>query len=171
MAQRPLAMPPAFFEAMLEKPGSLASLRRIATGGAPVFPPLLERLATAAPQAEVFAVYGSTEAEPIAHIERGEISAEDRDRMRRGGGLLVGEAVPEIELRIIADCWGDPIQPLGNLGALEEICAADDQIGEIVVSGDHVLQGYLGGIGDDAADDKRLRPTHVQPITYRDTES
>jgi acyl-CoA synthetase (AMP-forming)/AMP-acid ligase II len=136
-----VAASPAFFEAVLEKPEALAPLKRIATGGAPVFPPLLDRLVEAAPEAKVFAVYGSTEAEPIAHVEHGEITTADLDRMRRGGGLLVGKPVPEIELRIIADQWGEPVTRPVDLPA--------GQIGEIVVSGDHVLSGYLNRTGDE----------------------
>ncbi len=41
----------------------------IYTGGAPVFPAMLRRLQAMAPAAAVVAVYGSTEAEPIARIE------------------------------------------------------------------------------------------------------
>ncbi|MFT4547003.1 MAG: acyl-CoA synthetase (AMP-forming)/AMP-acid ligase II [Verrucomicrobiales bacterium] len=137
-----VAASPAFFEAMLEKPGSLSKLKRISTGGAPVFPPLLERLAQAAPEAEVFAVYGSTEAEPIAHVNQREISVEDLESMRAGGGLLVGEPVVEIELRIIDDQWGTPIRD-------EPEALPTGSVGEIVVSGDHVLSGYLNGVGDE----------------------
>ena len=137
-----VAASPAFFEAMLEQPESLSRLKRIATGGAPVFPPLLDRLAEAAPEAEVFAVYGSTEAEPIAHVERGEILAEDLERMKAGGGLLVGKPVDEIDLRILPDQFGTPVfEDPGDLPVGE--------IGEIVVSGEHVLDGYLDGVGDD----------------------
>jgi len=137
-----VAASPAFFEAMLERRGSLRPLRRIATGGAPVFPPLLDRLAEAAPDAAVFAVYGSTEAEPIAHIDHREISDADLDAMRGGRGLLVGAPVPEIELMIIGDQWGSAITH-------EPESLAAGEIGEIVVTGDHVLRGYLNGVGDE----------------------
>lgn len=123
-------------------------LRTIHVGGAPVFPPFLDRLAHAAPHAEVVSVYGSTEAEPIAEIDRRAITDADRQRMRDGGGLVAGAPVPEIALRILAEPW-DPA-PLGELpaGAFESRCAAAGQPGEIVVHGGHVLPGYLGGRGD-----------------------
>ena len=144
-----VAASPAFFEAMLSEPRGLATLKRIATGGAPVFPPLLDRLAQAAPRAAIFAVYGSTEAEPIAHIERAEITSADVQRMRDGGGLLVGRTVPEIDVRIIADQWGKPIPPFEDRETFTAECLATDQVGEIVANGDHVLKGYLDGIGDE----------------------
>src|SRR5690606_16575575 len=62
---------PAFFECLLGDPSAgsaLHRLQRIDTGGAPVFPRLLRRLAGTMPSAKVSAVYGSTEAEPIAHV-------------------------------------------------------------------------------------------------------
>ncbi|MEM6289063.1 MAG: AMP-binding protein, partial [Bacteroidota bacterium] len=57
---------PAFFERLLDHaaPGDLTSFERFDTGGAPVHPGLLDRLA--ATGAEAVGVYGSTEAEPIA---------------------------------------------------------------------------------------------------------
>ena len=144
-----VAASPSFFETMLEQPRSLAKIKRISTGGAPVFPLLLDRLAGAAPQAQVFAVYGSTEAEPIAHIERSELSDDDIAQMRGGGGLLVGEPVPEIDVRVARDSWGTAIPPLDDQQAFDRICAPADEVGEIVVAGDHVLTGYLDGTGDE----------------------
>ena len=144
-----VAASPAFFESLLENGDSLKPIRRIATGGAPVFPPLLDRLAAAAPEAEIYAVYGSTEAEPIAHIAHNEISADDIEQMRGGRGLLVGTPVPEIQLQIIPDQWGQPIAPSASETEFLECRLPANTIGEIVVTGDHVLRGYLEGIGDE----------------------
>lgn len=145
------AASPAFFERLLEgertQPGALTGLRKIYTGGAPVFPRLLDALGHAAPDAKVEAVYGSTEAEPIAHIERREMRASDHAAMRGGAGLLTGKPVAEISLRIMRAQWGTP------LGALTEAefaarCVPAGEAGEIVVAGEHVLSGYLHGQGD-----------------------
>ncbi len=123
--------------------------RTIHVGGAPVFPPFLDRLAAAAPGAEVVSVYGSTEAEPIAEIERRAISAADRERMRAGGGLVTGTPVPEIAVRILAGPWRpDSIGALSG-AAFAARCAGAGTPGEIVVHGGHVLRGYLGGRGDE----------------------
>lgn len=118
-------------------------------GGAPVFPRFLDRIAAAAPGARVVSVYGSTEAEPIAEIDRADLSAADRTRMRDGGGLLTGPPVPEIDLRVLAGPWSpDPVGEL-DAAAFDARCAPAGVPGEIVVAGAHVLVGYLGGRGDD----------------------
>jgi acyl-CoA synthetase (AMP-forming)/AMP-acid ligase II len=56
--------------------------------------------------------------------------------------------VLEIRLAIVSDEWG---QPRGELGAEAFTKAAlpTGAIGEIVVSGEHVLKGYLGGVGEE----------------------
>jgi acyl-CoA synthetase (AMP-forming)/AMP-acid ligase II len=128
--------------------GTLRAMRKIFTGGAPVFPSLLSDLRTHARDAQVEAVFGSTEAEPIAHIEEREISGGDRAAMLAGKGLLAGKPVSEIQLRILRDRWGTP---LGSLTAREFAAAISPlgDAGEIVVSGGHVLPGYLHGHGND----------------------
>lgn len=143
---------PAFFERLIaegrRRKQSLPGLRKLHTGGAPVFPRLLDALRELAPNAKVVAVYGSTEAEPIAHVETGGIGPEDFLAMRAGRGLLAGEPVPGLRLRVIRDAWG---KPLGEPDAAgwENMSLPPGQTGEIVVAGDHVLKGYLGGVGDE----------------------
>lgn len=132
-----------------ERRGEPLPLRIVHVGGAPVFPPFLDRLAAVAPGARIVSVYGSTEAEPIAEIDRAAIDDADRVRMRDGGGLVAGAPVPEITLRILAEPWRpDPVGPLTG-EAFAKRCAPPGAPGEIVVSGAHVLPGYLGGRGDD----------------------
>lgn len=143
---------PAFFERLIAegkaRGATLAGLRKLYTGGAPVFPRLLEALQALAPNAEVVAVYGSTEAEPIAHVGAHEIGADDLAVMRGGRGLLAGVPVDEVKLRVVRDRWG---VARGTLSAEEFAaeCLPVGETGEIVVAGDHVLPGYLGGIGDE----------------------
>jgi acyl-CoA synthetase (AMP-forming)/AMP-acid ligase II len=55
--------------------------------------------------------------------------------------------VPEIQLRIIADRWGTPLGPVTD-DEFAALAVDAGQAGEIIVSGNHVLRGYLGGIGD-----------------------
>lgn len=144
------AASPAFFERLLDAAPDTrwASFQRLDAGGAPVFPRLLERLRRAAPRARVVAVYGSTEAEPIAHVACDDITAADAEAMARGGGLLAGRPVPQIALRVIPNRWGRPIPALDER-TFEAMCLAAGEPGEIVVSGAHVLTGYLGGVGDE----------------------
>jgi olefin beta-lactone synthetase len=143
---------PAFFERValhcIERGLILPSLRKLYSGGAPVFPRLLDQMAAMAPSANVVAVYGSTEAEPIAHVARGEILPADLQAMLAGRGLLAGKPVETIRLRILRDCWGRPVGPW-RATEFEAACVSAGQPGEIVVSGEHVLQGYLHGQGDD----------------------
>ena len=134
-------------DACLDLDIRLDSLRRVATGGAPVFPRLLDKLARIAPGADIVSVYGSTEAEPIAVLRREDICDQDRSAMRSGGGLLAGRPIPELALRILRDRWGTPRPPCDPT-QLEAETQPVGEAGEIVVSGAHVLPGYLGGVGD-----------------------
>ncbi|HYE72207.1 MAG TPA: AMP-binding protein [Blastocatellia bacterium] len=127
---------------------TLDCFQKIFTGGAPVFPRLLDKLHSVAPQADVTAVYGSTEAEPIAEIAQCEIASSDRAAMHSGKGLLAGMPVPQIQLRIIRDQWGTRIHPLLQT-EFDDVSLPEFEAGEIVVSGDHVLPGYLHGSGDE----------------------
>jgi len=125
----------------------LDSLTHVFTGGGPVFPGVMDRLASVAPHGRLVAVYGSTEAEPIATLDWSEVSAQDRVAIGRGGGLLAGRQVSSIGLAILPDRWGEPIGSLSQDQFARDSLPAG-QPGEIVVSGEHVLAGYLGGVGD-----------------------
>jgi len=106
--------------ANLLKNSDLPDLKSIYLGGAPVYPRILEKIRKGA---DVHIVYGSTEAEPISSIRWADVSAEDKQKIAGGEGLIVGRVVPQVECRI-----------------------GEDK--EILVSGETVLKGYLGGIGD-----------------------
>ncbi len=131
---------PAFYSRLATVPGALEGFGKIYTGGAPVFPALLRLLKREAPDADIVAVYGSTEAEPIAHVSASEISPADWLAMQGGAGLLAGHPVPQVSVRIIPDQWGTPDPALDFLPA--------GSVGEILVFGPHVLTGYLNGQGD-----------------------
>lgn len=122
-------------------------LEHIHTGGGPVFPGLLARLQRWAPHAVVSGVYGSTEAEPIASLAAHELDEADASRMRAGDGVPAGRPVPQIRLAILADSWGTPLPAMtAEDFARRQVPAG--AAGEIVVSGAHVLSGYLGGEGN-----------------------
>lgn len=150
-----VAASPAFFERLLEDDGEnhtaavFGGFRKLYTGGAPVFPDLLARLrAATGPAAEIVAVYGSTEAEPMAELPEREITAADLAAMRAGRGLLAGRSVPSVQLRIIADRWGTPLETL-TPGEFDARVCPPGTPGEVVVCGKHVLSGYLHGRGNE----------------------
>lgn len=136
------AASPAFFEGMLR--GGMPGMRKVYTGGAPVFPDLLERLEMVLPEAEVHSVYGSTEAEPIAHYHRDDEAAA---MTAKGAGLCGGRPVEEIRLRVLEDRWGEALGPFSG-EEFDGMVVENGRVGEIVASGDHVLKGYLDGVGD-----------------------
>ncbi|MBD2056239.1 AMP-binding protein [Oculatella sp. FACHB-28] len=146
------AASPAFMARLVEhcqtQKLTLPSFENIFSGGAPVFPQLLEQLQQIAPQAKVTAVYGSTEAEPIAHISRQQIQPHDLEQMAQGQGLLAGLPVPEIQLRILPHQWGNPIGAYSQT-EFDAVCLPPKQAGEIVVRGAHVLSSYLHERGNE----------------------
>ena len=137
---------PALFERLLDAaaPDDLISFERFDAGGAPVFPDLLDRLKS---HADAVAVYGSTEAEPIAHLHAHDLTDADRQEIAAGGGLLAGRPVPEVDLRVVPDAWGTPLGPFSDV-EWDRLGLAEGEVGEIVVAGAHVVPGYLDGKGD-----------------------
>ncbi len=115
-------LPPSICD-ILSKRSYAIQLKAVFTGGGPIFPDLMKRLQDVMPHTQFMAVYGSTEAEPIAHQLIEHISPADWNSMETGSGLLAGKPVTQTKTRIIDD--------------------------EIVVTGEHVNKSYLDGYGDD----------------------
>ena len=103
-------------------------LRRILIGGAAVHPGLIEVLYRAAPRAEIFCVYGSSEAEPVAVISGDEVLREIAEPSAAGAGLPLGRPVPAISVRVLGESGQE--LPTGSAG-------------EIWVRGVHVANGAL----------------------------
>lgn len=112
-----------------------------------MFPRVFDKAAAVAPGALIRALYGASEAEPMAMLDRGDFGVGDRAAMHLGEGLLVGEPIPEVRLRILRDRFGEPRGPWTQAD-LEAATVPAGEAGEIVVSGKHVVEGYLGGEGD-----------------------
>ena len=133
-----LSAAPAFMKRLAEyivnNGIAVPSLRCIATGGAPVSRELCRLLVRAFPRAEVRVLYGSTEAEPISSVTAGEIAR------TRGGGYLVGRPYPFVTVRIV-DLPADPEAVTDH--TLKRYALPAGGIGEIAVSGEHVLRGYV----------------------------
>jgi acyl-CoA synthetase (AMP-forming)/AMP-acid ligase II len=145
------AASPAFFRRLADECARtnkrIPQLKRVFMGGAPVFPRDLRQARKLFPNAEITAVYGSTEAEPMADVHLSQIAEEDLLAMERGAGLLAGIPVASIALRIVRDQWGKHLEPMTEL-QFDALCLPPEAVGEIVVSGKHVLPGYLNGAGD-----------------------
>jgi len=109
-------LPPSVCE-VLARAKPLPTLSTVFTGGGPVFLDVVEALQKNQTPLRVVAVYGSTESEPIAHLNFEDVSEADKAAMRQGKGLLAGKPVPEVTLVIENE--------------------------EILVAGAHVNQGYL----------------------------
>jgi acyl-CoA synthetase (AMP-forming)/AMP-acid ligase II len=143
---------PALFERIVEycerRALRLETLKKVFTGGGPVSLKLLDRLQNIAPNSRISVVYGSTEAEPISIVSLDEIESEDRIAMTDGRGLLVGRPIPAIHVQVLHDQWGSRLGQL-NAAEFQQLCQPAGEPGEIVVSGEHVLAGYLDGKGDD----------------------
>jgi len=145
------AASPAFIERLADEcirtSRSLVFVKKVFLGGAPVFPRVLEKVRKAFPNAAITTIYGSTEAEPMAELAFDSIAEEDFAAMRSGRGLLVGSPVSSLRLRVIRDQWRKPI---GRISTSEfaQMNVPTGHPGEIVVSGEHVLGGYLQGEGE-----------------------
>lgn len=143
---------PTFLERLCEKCEKTGRIidgfKHVFTGGAPVFPHYLQRFAGVFSQAEIIAVYGSTEAEPIAFTRWSEVTSAEKAKMVAGGGLLAGIPVHGIRARIMSEQWGKPLGPL-SVEEFQRLCLPEYETGEILVSGAHVLEGYLNHRGDE----------------------
>lgn len=83
-------LPPALCEKLL-KAQDIATLEHIFTGGGPVFPDIVQGLRDIDGHLAITTVYGSTEAEPIAHAHT----------IEQGYGLFAGHPVDSVSLRIV----------------------------------------------------------------------
>ena len=125
----------------------LPGLKKVFTGGGPVTLRLLERVQGIAPQSKITIVYGSTEVEPISTVARDQLETHDVMAMNSGKGLLVGHVVDSLDVRILHDHWGQPLERL-TPDEFERLCCEPGTAGEIVVAGKHVLTSYLHGYAE-----------------------
>lgn len=126
---------------------TLDVLRRVDTGGAPVFPRTIEQLRRVMPRARLMVVYGSTEAEPIAVHDATHHDVALLQRISHGNGLPAGDVVPELDVRLLPASWGAPVGPMRGTD-FDARCLGRQCVGEIIVRGKRVIRGYLDGIGN-----------------------
>jgi acyl-CoA synthetase (AMP-forming)/AMP-acid ligase II len=118
-----------------EREIELPELKKVFTGGAPVFPDEAAILSKGFPKTKVVVVYGSTEAEPISMIQAEDLKTEDPEQKN---GLCVGQIHRNTEL-LILPISNEPIV-VSSRKELQELALESGQIGEICVAGDHVLK-------------------------------
>jgi len=100
-------------------------LKKIFSGGAPVDPQLLAELEAISPTTHWTVVYGSTEAEPIALLKKGDVPLEE---LLRASGYPLGRLVPDLRLK-----W----EPLEDVHPWHT-----SPPGEVIITGDFVGKRY-----------------------------
>jgi len=129
------------------RPAPLRRLRRLLTGGAPVADEQLARWRRALPETEIVVVYGSTEAEPVAHLTAEErlalCGASAQVTAAPVAGYCVGPPCAAVRARVVR-IHGGPVALDGGWAAWE---VAAGEVGELVVAGDHVCQDYFRNPG------------------------
>lgn len=155
-----LTASPTFLDRLAEHRGaSELGLRRILVGGAPVSDRALRHWQQAFGDAEIVVVYGSTEAEPVAHIgalERLELDAGDKP------GYCLGELDRGLQAKIINLLPG-PIS-LGREG-WEDLEMQPGEVGELVVCGDHVGRDYY--LNPEAREENKIVDPERDEVWHR----
>ncbi|NLX27290.1 MAG: AMP-binding protein [Lentisphaerae bacterium] len=108
-------------------------LRQIFTGGAPVTAAQIERWHNGFPKTRIDIIYGSTEAEPVAHLSTHERLALDHQE-----GFCCGKPTDLLRTRIV-QIRKEPIAP----DQLDALTLPQGETGELLVSGNHVCRDYF----------------------------
>lgn len=130
---------PPFFDRLSEyllKMSQTLQLRRILVGGAIILDHQILKWRERFPNTEIQIVYGSTEAEPVAHID----SIERINLSKRlGSGICVGKVTNLVRAEVVQIRKGKEFKNDENLS---EIQLGIKEIGELIVCGDHVCRDY-----------------------------
>lgn len=120
----------------------LSCLRRVVTGGAPISKDNVHSFKAIAPAARIWILYGSTEVEPMAHIEADEMLGvpADPDPEIIEEGVNVGHISDDLRFKFIKPCRGTT----GRVRSLQwkELETRPGEVGEFIVSGNHVCRDY-----------------------------
>jgi acyl-CoA synthetase (AMP-forming)/AMP-acid ligase II len=133
---------PPFIDRLADYQGThppARALRRILTGGAPVSDRQLQRWSKTWPNTEIVVVYGSTEAEPVAHVHAAE-RLQLAGASKKADGYCIGSPSERVRLRVIKIERG-PIALDAHGWKPWEL--PQGEAGEIVVSGEHVAESYF----------------------------
>lgn len=126
----------------------LPQVKKVMTGGGKVGTSLLKEIAKTCPNASVYSVYGSSEAEPISHQILDQISDNDRLKMETGSGLLVGRPVKDVSVRIESSKCDCAINESIKSHIRKTHQDPSIRFGEVYVSGHHVVKAYFKKMGD-----------------------
>lgn len=124
---------------LLDKQLKLSGIIKIFTGGAPVFPGEASMYESAFAGTDIQIVYGSTEAEPISSVNVKNLVSKAENLLFQG--LLVGK--PEVCATVKVIRITDENILVSDMTELENLELKTGETGEIIVSGKHVLTGYL----------------------------
>jgi acyl-CoA synthetase (AMP-forming)/AMP-acid ligase II len=143
---------------------SLPTVRSIFTGGAPVFPEEAQMYLQAFPTSAIEIVYGSTEAEPISSIPASTLLLPELSRPDKG--LPVGLVDKNAVVKIIA-ITHDAVS-VTNQEALNKLEMPQGGVGEIIVSGPHVLRDYFNN-SENSTEAQRLNKIFIGDICWHRT--
>jgi acyl-CoA synthetase (AMP-forming)/AMP-acid ligase II len=127
----------------IEKNLRLDFLKRIVTGGAPISRDDVARMKSVAKNAEILVLYGSTEVEPMAHIEAVEMLAEtqDVDPEIVEAGVNVGALDSGLQYKFIhIEKDAVYVKAASDWDKLE---VKAGEVGELIVAGEHVCERYF----------------------------
>ena len=130
-----MSLVPTMAGALLQFAGrdsfSFSTLKQIHIGGAAASPELIARMERAFPGTTVMAGYGLTETCPVATSARRKgtvVYADEADRFRHQA--MAGWPLPGTEIRVVDGQMADVPRDMAT-------------VGEVVISGDNVMDGYF----------------------------
>lgn len=115
------------------------AITEMVTGGGPLFPDEAAILIHAFPQTDITIVYGSTEAEPISHIKAYNLAQSGQEVDR--SGLPVGQTDRTANVTIVP-FQKEAFEPM-TLTEWRQRQLPAGMVGEIVVTGNHVVTQYV----------------------------
>jgi acyl-CoA synthetase (AMP-forming)/AMP-acid ligase II len=131
---------PAFWEKVVEyckeKELILTDIIFLFTGGGPVSLNLIYDLKQVFPKSKTNIVYGSTEVFPISWIDIDKIIGKKDKITKKTDAMCLGKPHPNLKVRII--------KPTLRPKKLDKITLNSGEIGEITISGSHVVKNYFG---------------------------
>lgn len=133
-------------------------LKRVVTGGAPISRDDVEKMKSVAPFAEILILYGSTEVEPMAHIEAKEMLSIKlpKDEEIVEPGVNVGHLDDGLQHKFTI-ITKDPLS-VTNDSDWTKIEVPKGKVGELIVSGEHVCERYFNN--EDAFIKSKIKDHH-----------